>query len=466
MPRAEALLLLPVVPRAACVRRRWLHWSAALQSFGIVAYPRGRSAGSGCDLIIASARAALRSEVNQVLVEGRDSGRRLRRAGFRVVTYVARRGEGGAVQLTPGSPVRPGPVLRRLLVKGGPRRLLVAGVRRLLGISYLTVGYRGDVTPAVVAAAVGSGASASLLSGGGGERRRSTLLVADSRSAPPHTVVKVSALVGRARGLREQQVLLRIQGLKDLAPAAPRPLGEGILGGISWSAESAVAGLPLPSALWRPRDPGPIVSTLENVAAWFTRLGTVTQTARRWSDGASALPLRGEHRRLEVLRNTLQGVPGVLVHGDVGTGGNVLLNGGAFSIIDWETAAEGELPLTDLLPLLCNALAGLRGHRGAAAAERFVLSLCAGKETDSAWLLSLVRTYCGELGLPLSQAGRLGALAWGYQASMRLVHQELVAEAGVMPTDWESSADGIASGWLLDPDLGTSWPALTARSWA
>jgi hypothetical protein len=156
-------------------------------------------------------------------------------------------------------------------------------------------------------------------------------------------------------------------------------------------------------------------------------------------------------------------VPGVLVHGDVGTGVNVLLDGCRVSVIDWETATEGELPLTDVLPLICIALAALNGYKEAPDAAEYVLRLCAGREADSAWLHRLLYSYCYQAAVPLDQAGALGALAWGYQASMRLVHDELVVQAGGVPIGWKSPADDIARNWLSYPDLGTTWAALSGR---
>jgi hypothetical protein len=206
------------------------------------------------------------------------------------------------------------------------------------------------------------------------------------------------------------------------------------------------------------------VSTLECLAAWFTRLAAVTRAPRDWASTESALPLRGAYRELEVLRTQLRAVPGVLVHGDVGTGVNLLVKQNTFCVIDWETAVERELPLTDLLPMLCYALAAARGQSGPTAMAEYVLRLCAGHESESGWLLSLVRGYCRQIGVPLDQAGALGALAWGYQASMRLVHQELMVNAGDVAVDWESPADGIARSWMSAPNLGTKWSALTAES--
>jgi hypothetical protein len=160
----------------------------------------------------------------------------------------------------------------------------------------------------------------------------------------------------------------------------------------------------------------------------------------------------------------LSDVPGVLVHGDVGTGLNVLADGVSFEIIDWETSVESELPLTDVLPLLCNALATRHGHRGAAEASRYILRLCAGDELDSRWLFGVVRSYCSQVRVPLGQAGALAALAWGYQASMRLVHEDLVRQTGSGISSWVTSADDVARQWCTHPGLGLSWTALTASS--
>ena len=47
-----------------------------------------------------------------------------------------------------------------------------------------------------------------------------------------------------------------------------------------------------------------------------------------------------------------------------GPGATSSSSGGGFGVIDWETAREPELPLTDLLPLLCLALAAARPRAG------------------------------------------------------------------------------------------------------
>jgi hypothetical protein len=202
------------------------------------------------------------------------------------------------------------------------------------------------------------------------------------------------------------------------------------------------------------------LALLDDLAGWFADLGVATRTAPgTWDARESTLPLRGENLRLARWRLELGGVPGVLVHGDVGTGGNVLVEHGAVGIIDWETARCVELPLTDLLPLLG---LGLASARPAADRAGYLLRLCAGEERESGWLLARVRSYCSRVDVPLAQAGRLAALAWGYQASMRLVHEELVTAAGEDPSRWTSPAEEVARAWDTHPALGPAWSALAS----
>ncbi|MGI3782248.1 MAG: hypothetical protein ACRYG2_15915 [Janthinobacterium lividum] len=461
MPPREALQLLPRLPATAWNRASG-RWDDALRSLDVVL--RDGSGGPEPDdlLVVQRAREALTVPANLVLLDGRDRAGRLQRAGYQVRTYAAQRAEGGGVRLAPLRALRPWTPAPSQTYRRTTRQRLVALVRRCAVRRYVTIAHRGSLTPAAVAAA-GLEAQGVLLAGGGGARRRSTFLVP---SAPPGpaAAVKVAPGTGRQRGIREQEVLRRLSELEPLSAALPRPLGEGVLGEgtrtpLCWSAETALVGRSLPDVVHRLGAARSRV-VLQDLTEWFTRLGELTRTSDgAWDARSSDLPLRAEHTRLAELRPCLEGVPGVLVHGDVGTGGNVLVSPSGFGIIDWETASDTELPLTDLLPLLCLALASDCGTDDRA---RYVLRLCAGQESDSAWLLTAVRAYCQRVGVEPRHAGGLGALAWGYQASMRLVHEELVTAAGGTPSSWVSPADQVARSWSDHPGLGPSWPALTS----
>lgn len=484
MPHTEAIVLLPELPSSADVRGRPRFeekWARALSSWGVTSGGPATAGANGL-LVVARARDAVASGAEVVLVDGRDRARRLTRAGYQVRTYVARRSGQGSVMLTPVQRVRLGRAVRSrackrergdvFCVRPGrrttllarhartPRQVLIAGVRAATGRHYLTVAHRDVATPALVRSAVEAGAGGHVtLIAGGGLRRRSTLLVSPENDARPHIAVKVAPASWADRGLKEQDVLRRLH-TTGVETHAPRPLGSGLLGPFAWSAETAASGRPLAEVVASTRHSTNIQSVLEDLASWFTELGAATRTVRTWS-GEDGLALRGEHRGLSAVRAALSDVPGVLVHGDVGTGLNVLVDRRSFNVIDWETAAVAELPLTDLLPLACQALALSTGHRSPEDAGHYILELCAGKTPESRWLLSVVDRYCRELQIPPEQVGALASLAWGYQASMRLVHDELIVQEGGVAVPWTTAADSVARNWITYEGLGLSWPALT-----
>jgi hypothetical protein len=273
-------------------------------------------------------------------------------------------------------------------------------------------------------------------------RRRAALFT-------PDAIVKVPRDPGqRDRGEAEQQTLRAL--LDAGVGAVPRPLGAGTVGALAWSAESIVRGAPLAAVT----DPARGKRLLEQVARWLTDLAARTASTRAFEP----LPLRGEH--VAVGAGVPDGVQSVLVHGDLASALNVLVDGDRHAVIDWETARRHGPPLVDLLPLLCLGMARLRGARGAEAEAAIVLALCRGDDRDSAWLFDLVRACAAASGVHASAVGALASLAWSYQASMRLVHEELVRAAGGTPVAWVSAAEHVARAWSADPVLGAGWSAL------
>jgi hypothetical protein len=466
VPAPEALLLVPCVPSEVRLATDSRRWSDALNAWSL----RCVQARSGPDehdtvVVFGKAKAAARSGAALILVDGPDRRGYLRRAGYAARTYVAARAPGGAIVVSlprqdPPNAHQPG-----ALAGGTLRRSVLEAVRRASGRHYVTVAHRGVLTPFVLTSALGSDAiAASLVTGGGGPRRRSAFLVSDAGDRGSETVVKVGPLAWGPRGAREQEVLRRLHDA-GLGSRVPQPLGAGQVGPVSWSVETLAKGRPLADALGRSAarsNKSTTVRCLEDLAKWFADLGAATAAPREWQHGEPALALRGEHRTLAALRSGLPGVPGVLVHGDIASGFNVLVDERSFTVIDWETAADAELPLTDVLPILCNAMAARHGRAGLKEQAEYILRLCAGQQAESSWLLSLIRRYCRQVGVPAGRAGALGALAWGYQASMRLHHEELVVAAGGTAPRWTSAADAVARAWLTRPHLGLEWSALTA----
>jgi hypothetical protein len=199
---------------------------------------------------------------------------------------------------------------------------------------------------------------------------------------------------------------------------------------------------------------------VDNVAAWLGDLAVKTRSDTY--DPTSGL--RGEHAALVHLATGLVAVPGVLVHGDLAMGGNILVEGGDFSVLDWETAREDALPLLDLLPMLCLTVARAEVGSDAVGQAAVALQLCRGDHDRSSWLFQHVDRYLGALSIDRTHAGALAALAWGVVASMRLAHAELVATAGQQPTPWVSPAEHVARQWMNDPLLGSDWKSFISST--
>jgi hypothetical protein len=473
----DALLLLPALPDRAAVSGDGAVWGDALAHWGVRLAEPG--AVDTC-LVSGGVRAAADSGSDVVLLPGRDPWGRLRRAGYVVAHYRVRRLPSGTTLVASDADLL-GLGVRTF---GGRRRLRSRVRARLTGgrTSHLTVAARLGVTPAVLQAASGVSAAGGAgpvelgaglgpaqpapevpaaggvcLALGSDPRRRAVFLLTDADRCVTGVVKAARSPDEQDRPEHEQRVLssLHAAGLGDRLPT---PRGVGLAGPVAWSAESAVLGRALPEVL-AGAEPAEALALLGQLADWLGDLAAATAGPA----SRAPLPLRGERARgLASLADRLAAVPGVLTHGDLASAQNVLVTAaGAPVVLDWETAREGGPPLLDLLPLLCTGLTVARGVLEPADQARHVLSLCRGDEPESGWLRAQVTAYLGRLGLPPAAAGPLAALTWGYQASMRAVHDELLAAAGLPVPAWVSPAELLLPAWLDDPRLGTDWEALT-----
>lgn len=427
----HAVALLPRVPATYVGEGPLL---ADLERFGSRAATRSPDVAIGAEAAVATGAATA--------IDIGGGARRLRAAGYAVERYRVRRVAHGSVAL-----------VRRGSARSLPRRRLRSLVAdaidgRLWG-SVVVAGRLG-ATPAAVVAAGGQRCDLALLSD---DPRRRTALFGGS----------VVAKVGRAPGEdvrgRNEQAVLRLLHEAGLGARVPTPLGCGDLDGLPWSAETVAPGSPLEQQL-DAMGPGRAAGLLADVAAWLGDLAAATRSEGRWEHGVpdDVLPLRGPAAdAARALAPCLEGVPAVVVHGDLASGANVLVAGSAFALIDWETARPAGLPLVDLLPLLCLATARAHGCRGAEAEAAFALDLCRGRLPESGWLFELVDAYAAAVVLPSSSVGALAWLAWGYQASMRSVHEELLLAAGGTPVAWTSAAEIVAAAWGVDASLGAAW---------
>lgn len=384
---------------------------------------------------------------------GREGGRRLRRAGLRVASYrLIAVGPDTVAAVASG---------HRPPSFGTARNRARRWVRRRVSTPpTLHIGAPSNPTPAAVVEAGGGDVEYALFNRD--PRRRVGIIVRDGEA---RFVVKVARQRGQAeRGEREQEVLRRLQ-TAGLGVHTPVPLGSGSAGALAWSAESRAPGVPLDTT--RFGGAGAVAGLLSGIAEWLAQLGAATRCMHDWrttAHGDESVALRGQSCGLAELLSELDGAPAVLSHGDLATGGNVFVDRDRFMVVDWETSRDRGLPLVDLLPLLCLTAAKAAGQADVDRAADYVLATCRGDTPESAWLFEAVGTYLAEVGVPLALAGRLAALAWGHQASMRLVHEELVRASGLEPVQWRTPADVVAASWMDDAQLGRSWTALAGAS--
>jgi hypothetical protein len=393
-----------------------------------------------------------------VVRRGPDRRGRLRHAGYTVVTYQVCWLSRGVVAAATG---RAGLRLARQVWSGTWRaRLGTVLLNLVLRPRTITVACTDDLPPAALAAsglgaprAVGKFCLAVDLRD---ERRRAAFLVGAERRGAP-AVVKVSRHPTREdRAGREQRVL-------SLLPddgVTPRPLGSGRLGDLEWSAETVLPGRPMREVFSTPR--APVLPVLERLAGWLGALAVSTARTGDWASraqGDQAIALRGRAEALRALLPDLGGIPAVLVHGDLASGYNVLVDSsGQPAVLDWETTREQSLPLLDLLPLLFCSLARSRAGRGAERQAAYILDVARGGSADSDWLFARVAAYASRLDLPADAVGSLALLAWGHQASMRLVRDELLHEAGLPVLRWTSVGELVLDAWWQEWGAGWAGP--------
>ena len=369
--------------------------------------------------------AAVRSGSPVVLVRGRDAAGVLRRSGLHTRTWTCRRTSSGAVLVQAAGRVGAEPGVRSLarrIVRGSPS---------------FTVAARDDPVPTVLVAALGGApleADVSLQVGPD-PRRRAVFVLPGAG-----LVVKVARGPDAVeRGAREQSVLDELR--RADVRGVPRPVGRGPHGACAWSCETSVSGRPLDQL-----PPGPIArDAVVALASWLSDLAAAT--CRRPGSPKGIGP----------------DAPNVLAHGDLASGVNVLVQGGAVGVIDWETAQVGATPLQDLVPVLALGLARARGVTSSAEQAAFAVRCCGGHGEDGRLLLHLVEQYLRRLDVPPHAAGRLAQQAWRYQASMRGAHDELVRADGRTPVDWISAAEIVHDEWSRTPGLGGDWSALRSE---
>ena len=303
--------MLPTLPRTAVVLGALPGWVAGLRAAGVAVVQPGTPA----DLVVTTpvlAGQAAALGTPYVLVEG--AVRRV--PGMASRRYLALPDAGSPrFVIDPAqrhAAAYAGSLLPRLAKVAGP--VLRAGVPLPGRVPSVTVGAREPGRPAVLSAAAALGAEPDgewfLALGAGGVRRRAVFYVFPPGARRPAQVVKLGRVAGETAAFDRDErglALARAAG-PVVADKAPRLLGRGEAGGLPLSVETALPGRPMTKAI------------AEDVVGWLRA----------------------------VARATAGPGPSVFRHGDVFPG-NVVVDGTAFGLVDWEHADPAGTPLADLL---------------------------------------------------------------------------------------------------------------------
>lgn len=434
----ELLFLAPVRPRSVSVVGSVGLDGPTLDRWGL------RQVSAGADVALVSGRVE-DSQAQAVVASPPCASDELRSLGHEVIRYRSRRTRSGELVVRPE---------RAGLPRGGTQ------ARRSEPGPKFIVASRDSTVPAAVGAALPRAVLVSVVVSPH-PRRRTAYLVAPSRLRPVRWVVKAS--VGPhalARSAEEQAALGWLSEL-GLQGRVPRACGHGDLDGLRWSVETVARGVPLVRARqpwWRLHG----LATIGSLGDWLEELGArssrpAASCARSSTRGIEVV---GEASHwVEPLLDEARTVLAVTTHGDLATGGNVLVRGRRFTIIDWETSVRDGLPLVDLLPLLCWGLARRRRIRDAGEQAAFVIDLCEGRMPESSWLYERVRRYLLRLQLPTERAGLLAAIAWAHHGSMRERHVRSLRDAGEDPAAWTSMSELVLERWMREHHLGRRWTA-------
>jgi hypothetical protein len=347
--------------------------------------------------------------------------------------------------------------------------LVAVGAFPDLGRS-LTVGTHDARPPFMVAAAEQLGADPRadwfLTLGLGDALTRLVFQLFEPRAAAPRWVLKFARVPGYTDPFDRDERGLRLAAEAGAAVArhAPRLLGRLEVAGLHASLEGAAPGRRLTFMLQTPGGHPAKLRAIDAVAAWIVEIGRET--------AAPPERLGEERRRLatEVVPAwreagldgdplaRLPELPAVLAHHDLGCW-NLIVDGGRFTAVDWESARAHALPLWDLVYFLVDALVHLAGAWGERDREREAARLLLGSAPASALLFRWIQTAVSVLGIPHSAVGAIVTLGWmhhGLSAGARAARLASVMGGAGAPGTY---GEWMARVWLTTPGLGLGWKA-------
>jgi hypothetical protein len=471
--RADLRFALPRPVRHAAVLGELESWREALSGAGIEV----NGSGARPDVAVAPshlAREAVTTGASMIVLEGRRF-RELSRAGFAVRRYLPLPQVEAPDLILPLRAAGPAKyALERWRPADGvfkrARNGVVAALASAGALPALrplqAVGQRGLEPPFLVAAATEFGVPGEapwfMTLGQGDLLTRGVFHLFEPKSAEPTWVLKFARTPGYREPFDRDERGLRIAAAAGPAVAerAPRLLGRLEVEGLHASVETAATGEQL-SALVR-RAPEKARRKIEEIAAWLVRVGVDTATPpdaladERARLTGEVLPRWAELGVSSHLVDRLPALPGVLQHNDLGTW-NIVVREGGFTAIDWESAHPCGLPLWDLLYFLVDALPQLDGARSIDERVEAAIRLLRGEGASSPILFHWLRRAVDETGLPADAVGTLATLCWLHHGLSHVERSKRVEDVKGGSAAPLPPVERIASMWLIDAALGSTW---------
>lgn len=428
-------------------------WSESLGAAGVTLTE------AGPDLVVAPA--GLAQDVAAIgapaaILFGAGSARPLRRAGYALRRFLPIPSlEEPSVLVPVDWPGAARYALANLSVpKGLPKRLRNVAVGAAITARApvprtVVVASRRDAQPFLVGTGQQLGLPAELewIPVFGRATERSSFFLFEPRGRRPSWVLKFTPSGGRPERFlddaRGYAVIDEVGG--PLAQRTPRLVGVSTSGSHPLTVESAALGAPL---VYQLRAPGAVAqkrAVVEAVARWLIDVAASTTVPGGAVEAAAEIEFADGivdevGADVPALMEGIAGAPSVLEHRDLDPT-HVLVDGGSFTVIDWESVRRRGLPLSDLAFLLSQALPILDGElddpslpHGEAFARLF-----RGESPSAPLFFSLLREACAASDVPLSAAGPLLSLTWLRLAIGARRH--------------------LAQVWFADPALGPRWEA-------
>jgi hypothetical protein len=347
------------------------------------------------------------------------------------------------------------------------RELLARGLR-LPGRSATTVAARRDGPPFLVARAL------ELVSSSEGDwfagfsrfahaYSRGAFYVFPPAEPEPAWVVKFARIPGDDEVFERDERGLRLA--RDtggvVAGHAPSLFGRFEVDGLQASVESAATGERL-AALLESKPLESAQEVLDRIAAW------IVEVARETAEPTEGLAAERQRLATELVpRWTSAGLPptivedlpplaAVLQHGDL-SGENIFVRNGGFTVVDWESARTGEMPLWDLFYFLNEALAISDGVRSEDERTEHFGRLWRGELPSSQLLFRWTRELAAAAKIPAEAVGPIATLLWLHYATKGIDHLERVERIEGVDQPAETAMMRNAQLWLADPALGPGW---------